>query len=613
MNSSENEILISAYLDDELTVEERARVEQLLAGSAEARQLLEELRALRGGLQELPQHRLELDFAQKVLNKIEQTPPSYIEQPPATSETVVSKRNVAASAAQTPALESPTKFRLPFNRRGLGWSLIAIAAAVMLMVANRSNQNVQLPRPAERDHANAPTGGMQNHVAMDRAKNEPLSISAPSMAEKEGASGEAVVRSADSAPPAGALASDKDLRPAAPPITRDEGQASPPKTSLAIDKPAIGFEKSKAESLSESPASSSETGGKLAIQEQPSVVQLRRQESAAPGMGGPPSATTNPDQPSAQGESDSVLVVRADISGDAARGRAFDQVLAKNAIELADEKQDAQASVEQKTFAGKKQSAATADASGVDVVYVEAAPAQIEQTLADLRKAPQQFPAVSVANMKQSELNTDGSVYALPGQANQRGLNSDTAANDSSRSNVQSKTDSFAQLGQRTLRNSQQLGWASRILNQNQANSQLAPMTPSNQLQASDNKADESGAVSGAELGGAAAVAQDQKNAPRAALNPNARGYENRSQMNSQAAPQAESFAAGGAAAANNRSDMQNSQNQSNAITQQRALFILRVVDDQSPSGPETAMPAARPAFRAPGAAPQPSEQPTQK
>ncbi len=71
MNHSENEILISAYLDDELTADERARVEQLLATSTEARQLLDELRALRGTLQSLPQHRLEIDFAQSVLRQAE--------------------------------------------------------------------------------------------------------------------------------------------------------------------------------------------------------------------------------------------------------------------------------------------------------------------------------------------------------------------------------------------------------------------------------------------------------------------------------------------------------------------------------------------------------------
>ena len=45
MNDVPDTELLSAYLDGELTADEQVRVEQILAASAEARQLLEELRA----------------------------------------------------------------------------------------------------------------------------------------------------------------------------------------------------------------------------------------------------------------------------------------------------------------------------------------------------------------------------------------------------------------------------------------------------------------------------------------------------------------------------------------------------------------------------------------
>src|SRR4051794_22086235 len=67
MENLDNDILISAYLDGELNAEEQGRVEQLLATSAEARQLVEELRAIRAGLKELPQHKLGADFTADVL------------------------------------------------------------------------------------------------------------------------------------------------------------------------------------------------------------------------------------------------------------------------------------------------------------------------------------------------------------------------------------------------------------------------------------------------------------------------------------------------------------------------------------------------------------------
>jgi anti-sigma factor RsiW len=66
----ENELL-SAYLDGELTAEEQARVEQWLAGSPAARQLLEEMRALSATLQSLPAAKIEESLSQRVLRAAE--------------------------------------------------------------------------------------------------------------------------------------------------------------------------------------------------------------------------------------------------------------------------------------------------------------------------------------------------------------------------------------------------------------------------------------------------------------------------------------------------------------------------------------------------------------
>jgi hypothetical protein len=63
---------ISSYLDGELSADEQARFEERLAESAELRQLVEELRALRGSLDLLPRYQLEPDFAERVLRRAEQ-------------------------------------------------------------------------------------------------------------------------------------------------------------------------------------------------------------------------------------------------------------------------------------------------------------------------------------------------------------------------------------------------------------------------------------------------------------------------------------------------------------------------------------------------------------
>ncbi len=75
-----SEELISAYLDGELTAEEQASVEQTLAANAEFRQLADELRMLREGLQSLPRHQLPSDFSDQILGRLTASP-----KPPGTS------------------------------------------------------------------------------------------------------------------------------------------------------------------------------------------------------------------------------------------------------------------------------------------------------------------------------------------------------------------------------------------------------------------------------------------------------------------------------------------------------------------------------------------------
>ena len=62
-----NDELLSAYLDGELPAVERAAVEAHLATSAEDRELLEELRDLRGELQALPASAARDGFADRVV------------------------------------------------------------------------------------------------------------------------------------------------------------------------------------------------------------------------------------------------------------------------------------------------------------------------------------------------------------------------------------------------------------------------------------------------------------------------------------------------------------------------------------------------------------------
>lgn len=65
------EELVSAYLDGELSSDERAFVEQQLAQSDEYRQLYQQLQRQHEQLQSLPRHRLSADFSDKLVKRLE--------------------------------------------------------------------------------------------------------------------------------------------------------------------------------------------------------------------------------------------------------------------------------------------------------------------------------------------------------------------------------------------------------------------------------------------------------------------------------------------------------------------------------------------------------------
>jgi len=135
MNPLSNDELISAYLDGELSGEEQQRAEQLLAESAESRQLLEELRSLRSGMESLPRHRLEGDFASRVMDRAERAMVTgeFAEENIADGQAATVEQKTLDSDA---AVVLPTEADLPRRRgsRTLAWSAAGIAAAVVAML-----------------------------------------------------------------------------------------------------------------------------------------------------------------------------------------------------------------------------------------------------------------------------------------------------------------------------------------------------------------------------------------------------------------------------------------------------------------------------------------------
>ncbi|GAB4140589.1 MAG: hypothetical protein Tsb009_10010 [Planctomycetaceae bacterium] len=73
MNPTPSDNFISAYLDGELSPEERAHVEQLLESSSEARQLLQQFQTMGTLIRELPCEPVSEQFVSSVLSQIERT------------------------------------------------------------------------------------------------------------------------------------------------------------------------------------------------------------------------------------------------------------------------------------------------------------------------------------------------------------------------------------------------------------------------------------------------------------------------------------------------------------------------------------------------------------
>jgi hypothetical protein len=170
MNDDSDSELISAYLDGELTAEEQVRAEQILASSAEARQLLEELRALGGTLQSLPQEKLDENLGARVLEIAERRMLSP-EEPKKSDGAKTSDGTDEPSAGRAAATltsrpdDSPASEGFPWRElswrgmlspRALIWSAIVIVVAIVIHFNSPpQNPNRQIAREDKAEPAAA--------------------------------------------------------------------------------------------------------------------------------------------------------------------------------------------------------------------------------------------------------------------------------------------------------------------------------------------------------------------------------------------------------------------------------------------------------------------------
>ena len=121
MNEWINDELLSAYLDGEVTAEEQAQIEELLAAQPQARQLLEELRALSGALQSLPPARLEADLSERVIRAAQRQ---------------ILTGDKAATASTSSAGSLWTRLRKRLTGRAVFWPAVAAALALWIVLTD---------------------------------------------------------------------------------------------------------------------------------------------------------------------------------------------------------------------------------------------------------------------------------------------------------------------------------------------------------------------------------------------------------------------------------------------------------------------------------------------
>src|SRR5436305_8428978 len=150
MDNLHNDERISAYLDGGLSADEQSRFEERLAERAEWRQLVEELRALRGSLDLLPRHRLEADFADGVLRRAEREMLTAGDVASGSGSTGGAGHTVSPVPTISPAqtVQAAMGESRNWKRRALRpliYAAVAMAAAVLIMVFN--------PQPRDKDVA----------------------------------------------------------------------------------------------------------------------------------------------------------------------------------------------------------------------------------------------------------------------------------------------------------------------------------------------------------------------------------------------------------------------------------------------------------------------------
>jgi hypothetical protein len=168
--------LLSAYLDDELSAKERALVESRLVADPAARQTLDHLRNVSQSIRDLPTECIGYDLRDSILQRA--TAASRAVPGPESKTTHNHPTSLSHTASTLPT------FTVGRTTRGWVWAATAIAAAILIMVLQPSDQqNADLPDVAQNDKPHAKSATPMNREPAADTPVDSRETPASSMAE----------------------------------------------------------------------------------------------------------------------------------------------------------------------------------------------------------------------------------------------------------------------------------------------------------------------------------------------------------------------------------------------------------------------------------------------
>lgn len=396
--------LLSAYLDGELSADERAAVEARLATDPAAQQLLHELRLVSQSVQALPTESLGRDLSEDIIRRAREAKPAQAASATTKTSTVEDRSRPR---------DTMPKITIFNSRRAWIWASMALAAGLLIMIvqsgddrekklppiAARNQEGAQIQpadevgQPARREisvsDASKPTSPSPATVAVDdgvyETKVDALGTAMPA-AEKPGEGGSG--RSSG--------------------VTRNGAAAGPP---VAAASPAPALQKEREEIMLEAgDASSTRTAA-------PGQAFDKRTDSPQPTGGLSASGGSQVIAAEKQKKSESIaipnaqqfVVVRVVAKPDALKNGSFERLLADNKLEFVP--QPAQNGP--RSFSGgklpttlqsalKDQVSNNVERRAVDMVLVEAPAPVVESCLAQLNKNENDFLSIAVSEEPQS-------------------------------------------------------------------------------------------------------------------------------------------------------------------------------------------------------------------